>query len=354
MLTDNFADRYLSVELWKSFGEPERRLLVQGYRILIEQICPYYTYDGKESVPGKVFWTDIHKRLSMELGLNSLSDLSYHFQTTIHGKPYTNSGVWGFDYVCKQWMLKDFNESESADQFIKERLSLVEIGFRKREEEIADANAALPEKILKAKIDAKRIPSPGVMRIPGNYVEALKNINAKLNGEFRGCVEELNTRFRQAGCGLNYHNGFIQRATDELTLEQVETPFWALVSDPKWENVDTDMKEALDLRDSEGRDPAFYAARALESTIKIVSDEKKWTTGKENGAHRFIENLASKRAGHFIDNWESEALKRFFTDIRNPFGHGPGSEKMPSLSPQQTDWAIETCMVWIKSIILRT
>ena len=59
-------------------------------------------------------------------------------------------------------------------------------------------------------------------------------------------------------------------------------------------NVDHDMKEALDLRGSDGRDPAFYAARALESTIKIISDQKNWTHGKENGAHNYIDNLATK------------------------------------------------------------
>ena len=32
-------------------------------------------------------------------------------------------------------------------------------------------------------------------------------------------------------------------------------------------------------------------------------------------------------------------------------GHGPGDEPMPELSPQQTDWAIEFCMSWTKSLI---
>jgi hypothetical protein len=37
----------------------------------------------------------------------------------------------------------------------------------------------------------------------------------------------------------------------------------------------------------------------------------------------------------------------------HPLGHGPGGEKMPELSQQQTSWAIENCMVWVKSLILR-
>jgi hypothetical protein len=54
MLTDIFAYRYAGVPLWQTFGESERRLLVQGVRILTEHICPYW-YDGKEYVYGKNF-----------------------------------------------------------------------------------------------------------------------------------------------------------------------------------------------------------------------------------------------------------------------------------------------------------
>ncbi len=348
MLTDIFADRYSTVKLWNAVGEPERRLLVQVFRILSEQICPYWV-DGNETAHGKAFWTDIHSRLSMELGLKSLSPLAYSYQSTWNGKPHTFTGTWTINTVCENWMLKAFDDSVSADRFIKERLSLVEIGFRKRDEEIATANADLP-----AAIEAAQRPVPGrsTLRVPGDRASGLRAANATLNAQFRDAVNELNTRFRQAGCDLNYHNGFIQRAADALSMQQVEMPFWALVADPKWKNVDTDMKEALDRRDTSARDPAFYAAHALESTLKIVSDEKGWTHGKEKGAHNYIDNLASKRAA-FLADWESDALKGFFTKVRNPLGHGPGKDAMLGLSQQQTDWAIETCMVWIKSIIRR-
>ena len=99
-----------------------------------------------------------------------------------------------------------------------------------------------------------------------------------------------------------------------------------LVGDPKWKNVDTDMKEALDQRDAGVRNPAFHAARALESTIKIISDEKGWTYGGEKGAHNYIDNLGAKKNA-FIDPWEADTLKSFSTKVRNPLGHGPGNEE---------------------------
>lgn len=125
-----------------------------------------------------------------------------------------------------------------------------------------------------------------------------------------------------------------------------------LVSDVKWKNVDTDMKEAIDRRDNHGRDSTLYAAKALESTIKIISDEKGWTHGKEKGVANYLDNLRSEK-NSFINDWEKSSLTDLFGIVRNPFGHGPGTKPMPSLTPQQTNWAIEFCMIWIKSLIRR-
>ena len=171
-----------------------------------------------------------------------------------------------------------------------------------------------------------------------------------MNAAFQEAVIELNARFRQAGLDLHYHNGFIQVASDPMVAQEIEVPFWQLVADPKWTNVDHDCKEAVDLRDTNGRDPAFYAARALESTIKIISAEKQLSTGNERGAHNYIDNL---KRGKLIENWEAEALKAIFTNVRNPLGHGPGSGQMPSLNDHQTNWAIENCMGWVKSLVRR-
>jgi len=179
------------------------------------------------------------------------------------------------------------------------------------------------------------------------------NQHKSLNDAFIAACEELNQRFKQARVKLHYHNGFIQIAEDTLTNEKIEQPFWDLVKDKMWRNVDHDMKEALDLRDSNGRDPAWFAAKALESTIMIVSDEKGWSTGQERGAANYLDNLRKKANGEFINGWERENLGNFFSKVRNPFGHGAGSNDMPELSAPQTDWAIEFCMIWIKNLIKR-
>lgn len=349
MITDIFSRRYADTNLWSQLTESERRLLVQGFRMLDERLCPYYV-DGKESDVGKAYWKDLQSRLSMELGLPSLSPLAYSYPSTWNGKPFTQTGMWTMHKVCENWYMSPLADVGDANRYILERLSLVEIGFRKREEQLKDINAKLDANVAHARvtIGAKR----GTL-LPGDVGDVMIEFNKKLNSGFQSAVDELNTRFQHAECPLHYHNGFIQISGDRLISEQIEAPFWQIVSGPKWANVDIDMKEAIDRRDTAGRDPAFYAARALESTIKIISGEKGWTHGGEKGAHNFIDNLASKHAGYLV-RWEAEFLKAYFTNIRNPLGHGPGNQPMPVLSAEQTTFAIEEAMAWIKSLIDRS
>lgn len=346
LLTDIFAFRYANRKLWDAFGTKEKRLLVQAFSV-VKDMNSYYGYKGNEDPVAKAFWKSLHDRISVELGLQKLSPTVFSYQTMHQGKQtsWTHSHTWLT--VCENWLVQSPARNEDVDAFVKERLSLVEVAMRDQELAVSKANSELPQKIL----EAKRRPSGG-LRVPGDPEDGLKAWNRKRNESFQARVDELNTRFRQAGCKLHYHNGFIQISEDDLLLKEAEEPFWRLVSDPMWKNVDTDMKEAIDRRDGGERDPAWYAARALESTIKIISSEKGWTHGRENGAHNYIDNLAKKDA-KFIERWESDALKSIFTELRNPFGHGPGSAEMPELTPQQIDLAIELCISWAKSLIKR-
>jgi hypothetical protein len=348
MLVDIFARRYGSVPLRNTFEQRDSRLLVQAFRILAEDIYPYYR-NGKEDNRGVSFWTNLHSRLSRELGLQELSRQWFSYTTKWNGNDVSQTHKYAMVKVCENWLTQPV--VGSPDEFIKERLSLIELGFREREGEVGAMNAQPIERPV-------RRPPPSVagapysMPVPDDGGARIRQMRAEATALFRSQVEELNARFRQASYDLHYHNGFIQASTDGLVQQVVETPFWSLVSGPKWVNVDHDMKEALDLRDSDGRDPSFYAARALESTIKIISGAKGWSHGGEKGAHNYIDNLAAKRNA-LITPWEAAALKDFFTHVRNPFGHGPGSEAMPKLTRQQTEWAIELCMSWIKNLIRR-
>jgi hypothetical protein len=350
MLTDIFARRYAAVPMWEKFCEEDRRLLVQSFRIIREQLFPLNS-DGRESAVGETSWKVVHDKLSMELGLESLSTTTIWYNQTYLGKTSQFPYVYKIADVCKNFVCADFPLGGNADRFMKERLSFVELAFREREIAVADENAKFPRELALAELRDKTTTS-GRPVLPGKRADSVRHMNDVMNANFFTSVLELNERFVQAQCKLHYHNGFIQRTTDARIEQQIDKGFWPLLADPMWKNVDTDIKDAIDRRDTDDRDPAFYAARALESTIKIISDKRGWTHGGEKGAHNYIDNLASK-ANHFIDDWEATILKSFFTHVRNPFGHGPGSKEMPSFNDQQTSCAIEMAMSWIKSLVQR-
>lgn len=337
-------------------GQKESALFVQAYRLVNEQIWKYYGHDGKVDTKVKAIWTDIHDRLSMEFGVKELSPKYYSYQTTWMGNPHTSSGWYEMNFVVEQWLNLKFSGDLDADTFVKRRLSFIELALRIREEQVTQANAKLAGELTQAdlrKMAARRAASfPGI-QVPGSWADNLRTQNTTMNRVFAANVHEMNERLRQADMPLHYHNGYLQITQDELLQKQVEQPFWALVQSAEWKNVSIDMAEAVDRRDTGGRDPSFYAAKALESTIKVVCDMKGWTTGNEKGVSDFLNHLESKANGPFIASWERQSIQRFYSDVRNDLGHGPGSQDMPSFTPQQTDHAIEFCMSWVKSLIRR-
>lgn len=101
---------------------------MQGFQLL-NDVCPYYV-DGKENERGKFFWARIHDLLARELGLKELSPQYWGFYDP---QNQWLSGQNTTVKMCEAWMLTSFDGKISADRFIKERLSLVEIGFRQHE-----------------------------------------------------------------------------------------------------------------------------------------------------------------------------------------------------------------------------
>lgn len=356
MLTDIFGRRYENLLIWEAMSEDDSALLVQSIGVA-KDVLPYYTSDGQVNALNKPRWKSIHDRLARELGLMELWPRL--FQYTARNwqgieVPHTYTNEWV--QMCEMFVTSRLHPQApiSIDRYMKSRLSLIELVMRERQTEVSEANRTLEERIQDAQMRAQLRPQRGSIRIPGNPEPGLRATNAAMNAAFNASVEELNVRFQQAGVQLRYHNGYIQVATDEQIEAQVGRPFWAAISDAKWENVATDMNEALDRRDSGAGDGAWYACRALESAIKIISNEKGWTRGSERGAHNYIENLVAERNGvRYIETFEMEVLKSYFSHVRNQFGHGPGSGPMPNFNAAQSDWAIEFSMTWIRTLTRR-
>lgn len=300
MIQDLFVRRYPQQIYWADRPTPEiHQLFVQVAHIIFDDLAePLRLEVG--------FFKRAHDALARELGRGRLYDAA------------------SWDAVCGEFLTEAYDlwkdRHGTADTFLKMRLSLVELLFRLAEERARELTGTVP--------DAVRLAARA--------------------------VDELNNRLRHARMELHYHNGLLQFARDELTETRTAEPCWAVLQDPKWANVDRELKEAIEHADGQRQDAAFHAAKAIESTIKIISDDKGWSTGRERGAANYIDNLVSQQNGRFLAPWEGEMLKAYFVHVRNPHGHGAGSQPPPVLTSNQTDWAIETAMAWIKNLVRRS
>ncbi|MCU6671146.1 hypothetical protein M8013_20675 [Enterobacteriaceae bacterium H4N4] len=342
MLTDVFSYRYSKFPIWHEYSTTEQRLLNQLMGICKEAL-PTFSEKGGKSEAFDDCWKNVHNKVSRELGIPHLFDRYYSY--TSNGFPVSGFHTW--EYACERFVTAPFDGLQSVDSFLKERINVIELAMRTRYEQIIKINTS------QSSMTQSLLPLTKGVTVPGSYQKGLSAFQQEIIKQYAENVSEMNERFRRAGVPLTLHNGFIQISKDEMTENNIAKPFWALLSDPQWKNVDTDMKESLDRRDSKDKDPAIFASKALESTIKIISDVKGWSKGNEKGASNYIENLNSKANGKFIEPWEAELLKGYFTNIRNQISHGPGSKPMPTMTDEQTDWAIESAMSWIKALIAR-
>lgn len=282
-----------------------------------------------------------------------MSDRYWWQKSTFNGNEHTTAHTFTYPNICKNYLIQIPADMAQGDPWVKDRLSLIEIAFQLRWEQIQAQNQGLPAAIERAKIGTDLQKLARALQIPGTQPDELVEINARINSAFEELVRDLNERLRLALYKLTFHNGLFQLSDDQLINEQVAKSFWDLVKGPQWTNVDLQIKGAVDRRDNGDRTAAFHAVSAVESCVKIISDVKGWTKGNEKGASSYIDNLVSKSNGRFIDVWEAEMLTKMFSDVRNPFAHGPGQAPMPTLTPEQTNWAIETAMTWCKSLIRR-
>ncbi|MBD8699296.1 hypothetical protein IFT54_05635 [Sphingomonas sp. CFBP 13714] len=353
MLTDAFFRRYEDVQVWSRYGPTEARLLGQLSQLVTLDVHKRNEAEFKERAkdPAVTGLQTAHDRLARELGREQLSPKYWFRKVGLPGALRDEAIAYLIERQLANYLTETCNIDYNADGFIKERISLIELALRVRGEQL------FATKFL------------NVMMVGGQEVwdkltfdftnsdrhARTRRLYDAAEAAFNNHVNELNARFQQGGYPLSYHNGFIQLVQDQVVTDRVEKPFWELVANPKWKNADHLVKEAIDKRDRGDRDAVTPAMQALESVIKVISGEKGWDTGNERGAANYINNLVTERDGvRFIEVWEKDALMDLFGQIRNHFGHGPGSDPLPSLLPQQTDWAIDTAMVWIKSLVRRS
>ena len=382
-ITDIFSRRYAGVKLRDAWTDGDFAFMTQAHLMLRTLFYSDTNYD-KINAAAEVIYQRVNDKVAIELGMEYLVK---HTWTDRIGQ----INKFSYSYIVREFLVRP-PTGNNPDQDIKSRLSVIEQGFKEEWDRVQLNNANLDGELAKARVrDATRgnpmiskapIPPRSLASIQGGstygakavdkavkslevtveqsrkalstvFQDLIRKHNAALNEKWEKDVQELNDRLRLNGYPLHFHNGLLQLRGDQMVEEAIREPFWEMMGEPKWGNVDTQMKEAIDYRDNGDRNAPFHAMSALESVIKIISGELGADTGREKSAYNYIDNLVSDRSGNFIENWEGELLQDLFGKVRNRFGHGPGPGPLPKLTEEQTDWAIDTAMSWSMSLIMR-
>lgn len=255
LITDTFFKRHAEYYFYASETQPEWGQCLRQIGLIISQ-------DVWPLAPDREALFNVpHSRLTRELGIRLAQGDTANSQCAA--------------FIVEPYNLWD-DAHRDAEWFLKTRLSLIELIFREAESQLQ--NCVIKDGQIKW--------------FNGFRTTAQLNVLLSENSvKLVAAIGELNYRLREAKLPFSYHNGMLQLVDDDLSAQQIENPFWELMADPKWRNVDSDIKNAIDRRDSHKTDAAFPALKAVESTIKIICGTKGWSTGKEIGAGAFIAHL---------------------------------------------------------------
>ena len=229
-----------------------------------------------------------------------------------HG--YHNGYLNGF----REWMTSPGRMNErQVDQFLKERLSFVEVFFRMTENYAKNCLSENPNS------DSYK-----------DFMESVKK-----------WISEANERLRKRNIPFQYRDGILYPSSDHLISKKIEEPFWKTIADPKWNQTMQHMKEAVDQQVANPSVAAFEAQQALESVLS------EFFRRKGGGIPAKTSNLHNNR---IISQHEKEMIDKFFSKIRHPSTHpmkasAPG--KPVKRSHKEAIWIIGFSMYTIKRII---
>lgn len=347
MITDIFSRRYPDADL-KNIGNAFFVQISKIYddhhlgirKALLEKV-PNYKYSGYADEHIRIIAQALNK-ICTELGIETLDKPAYQ---TLSKHGYN-------DYRIFQKYIFD----TEVDPL--EKLSFLEILFRDAESHLLDETSFIEKKLPEYQARSEHIKNLSEEKKTKFHNDGEENIASSIpvleskKSALTVIRTEVNQRAKMHSLDFSYHNGFFQKSDNPAIEEKIMSTFWELVSKQKYKNIETDMLKAYDLYDSNDRDAPLYAAKALESMLKIVCLEKNFTSNSNKPAGFYLDMLNKKENGPVILNEEKEELVSMFR-IRNSHGHGPGENPMPSLTAQQTIRYINASAVWVVNLSKR-
>ena len=144
-------------------------------------------------------------------------------------------------------------------------------------------------------------------------------------------IKELNERFKQAGVGYQFEDGYMLRIDSELIHSDIVKPALRYLNEDGFEGPrDEFMSAHAHYRNGEMKDAIIDANNAFESTLKSICVQRGWEYQKGDSASRLIKVVRDQGLlPDYLDNSFDQlvaTLKSGLPKIRGEEGsHGQGA-----------------------------
>lgn len=157
--------------------------------------------------------------------------------------------------------------------------------------------------------------------------------NEEISVFLKNIQNDINIYFKESSMGYKMVNGQIIRKDSEITFTEIIEPTINLTYNDLFKNVNGDFVSAIkEYHNGDNKDCLVKALKSLESTMKIICDEKEWQYNETDRCSRLIDICFEN--GLIPPEMKSEftslnsLLKSGILPIRNNRGgHGEGNEE---------------------------
>ena len=152
------------------------------------------------------------------------------------------------------------------------------------------------------------------------------------NGDADSALDELNARFMHHGVGYRFESGKIIRVDSEVVHAEIIKPALALLHEQKYKGAEAEYRLAHEhYRHGRTKEALAECLKALESTIKSIATQRKWSFNSSATAKTLIDLMFEKKM--IPELWSSHfsglrsMLESGVPTVRNRLGgHGQGTE----------------------------